>query len=123
MVAECISNNVTNPFTNKIYTKEQLGRFIVGFDIVTIIFLIMFTRILKKTQKEYIDKFNRKTIQMRDFSIRVKGIPHHNFYSDSGGDRKRYDSTIKAVLQMHFEQVVINSLKEETNDNTKVVEI
>lgn len=100
MVAECISNNVTNPFTNKIYTKEQLGGFIVGFDIATIVFLILFTWILKKTQKEYIDKFNRDTIQMTDFSIRVKGIPHHKFYCDADGDD---DGTLKAVLLKHFE--------------------
>jgi len=105
VVAECISNNVTNPFTGKVYTKEQLGGFIVGFDIATIIFLILFTWILKKTQKEYIDKFNRDTIQMTDFSIRVKGIPHHKFYSDKDGDD---DGTLKAVLLKHFEQVVID---------------
>ena len=42
LVAECISNNVTNPFTNQTYTKEQLGGLIVGFDIATIVFLILF---------------------------------------------------------------------------------
>ena len=41
---------------------------------------------------------------MTDFSIRVKGIPHHKFYSDDGDD----DGTLKAVLLKHFEQVVID---------------
>jgi hypothetical protein len=47
---------------------------------------------------------------MTDFSIRVKGIPHHKFYSDVDGDD---DGILKAILLKHFEQVVKDQIQEE----------
>jgi len=66
--------------------------------------VILFTWILIETQEDYVDRFNDQTIQMTDFTIRVKNLPHHKFYGDN-------DEALKAVLMTHFSEVIKDELK------------
>jgi len=61
-LAECIPSDITNPFTEVVYTKQELGMFVVGFDILSVLSVILFTWILIETQEDYVDRFNNQTI-------------------------------------------------------------
>ena len=49
---------------------------IVFFDIFTVIGLIIFAKVLLNTQQDYAEAFDRESIQMTDFTIRVQNLPH-----------------------------------------------
>jgi len=78
--------------------------FVAGFDILSVLSVILFTWILIETQEDFVDRFNNQTIQMTDFTIRVKNLPHHKYYGDN-------DEALKAVLMAHFSEVIKDELK------------
>ena len=42
--------------------------------------------------------FERDTVQLTDFTIRVTNLPHHEHYGDDG--------VLRAVITRHFEELV-----------------
>lgn len=95
-LATCISPKIKLPGVEEEFEKEQLGLMIVFFDIATVLAIIAFTKILIGTQEEYADMFDQATIEMTDFTIRVKNLPHHKYYNNN-------DDLFRAILTSHFE--------------------
>ena len=58
-------------------SKEDIGATIVVFDIVTITIVLFFGWFLNQSQYVYVNMYKTKTIEMSDFTLRVKGLPHH----------------------------------------------
>lgn len=75
VVADCILDDIINPFSGEIMHKETFGVFIVCLDIVVVLIVICFIIYLEKRQKEYIDQFKDQTIEMTDFAIKVENLP------------------------------------------------
>lgn len=98
-LANCVASKFKDPFTGKEYTKETLGLFVVLFDVASVIALVVFTSVLIDTQEEYAETFDAATIEMADFTMRVRNLPHHKFYENN-------DEALRAALIAHFEQVV-----------------
>lgn len=44
------------------------------------------------------------TIEMIDFTIRVKNLPHHTVYGDK-------DDVLRALMTAHFEDIIKDELK------------
>lgn len=98
-LATCISPKIENPFTGNEWNKDNLGVFVVFFDIFSVIAMIIFAKLLIMTQKEYALDFDLATISMTDFTIRVQNLPHHLHY---GND----DHYLRGILTAHFQDII-----------------
>ena len=85
-------------------SKENIGASIVAFDIITITAVLLFGWFLNQSQYVYVNMYKTKTIEMSDFTVRVKGLPHHQQYECN-------DEVIRAILMAHFQRVARNEAK------------
>lgn len=96
VIAKCESPKIKNPFNEEQeYAKDQFGVLIVFFDMGTVILIIIFAETLGSSQEDYAKAFNMQTIEMTDYTIRVKNLPHHEKYFDK-------DDVLRAVITHHF---------------------
>lgn len=49
-LASCISMKIKNPFNGSEYSKDQLGVFVVFFDIFTVLAILIFSKTLMSAQ-------------------------------------------------------------------------
>lgn len=75
MVVECMAPTMTNPFTDTEMTKNEMGIIVVIIDMAIIVLFLIFISIVETSQKNFVKKFKDQTIEMTDFSIRVKNLP------------------------------------------------
>lgn len=73
----------------------------VFVDLFVIVIFLAFTNILERSQKNYVKGFKDDTLEMTDFTIRVKPMPHDAKYGDS-------EPTLRAFLMVHFETIIKN---------------
>jgi len=66
--------------------------------IIVVSFLI-FIEIAENGQKQYVTKFKDQTIEMDDFSIRVKNLPKDEEFGNN-------PEHLKAYLIKHFEEII-----------------
>ena len=60
---------------------------------------IIFLEVAESGQKEYVEQFKDETIEMDDFSLRIKNLPKDIHY----GNEPEF---LKAYLHEHFEAIV-----------------
>jgi len=87
------------PGTNKIFEKTSLGYIVVIVDFFVIIIFLLFTNLLEKSQRNYVRKFYNDTLELTDFTIRVRPMPHDAKYGDS-------ESVLRAFLTTHFREII-----------------
>ena len=68
-------------------------------DILAMIMIIAFIFILDSRQNEFIKQYNKQTIEMSDYTIRVKGLPADSEYGDK-------PDILRAQLWTHFERIL-----------------
>ncbi len=73
------------------------------FDFITTFLLLIFTWALESSYKHYIRNFMKNTIEMNDFSIIVKGMPHHSIYKKNEHDN---EESLRGILIAHFEKII-----------------
>lgn len=78
--AYCISDLVTIPYIGTDITKESFGIFVVFIDFAVVFILMAFIFVIDARQKEFIKLFKQKTIEMNDFTVRVKNLPSDGEY-------------------------------------------
>ena len=76
-------------------SKENIGATVVVFDIATITVVLFFGWFLNQSQYVYVNMYKTKTIEMSDFTLRVKGLPHHQTYDCN-------DEVMRAIMMAHF---------------------
>lgn len=97
--AMCYSEEIAVPFTKYKFKKENFGLFVVLIDFLVIICIILFIWIISMRQREFVDAFKDDTIQIDDYTIKVKNLP-----KDVDFD---YDELIlKAKLHDHFTKML-----------------
>lgn len=74
--ASCKSSLVKIPFSEEMVSKDQLGSMVVLIDIVAVISMLLFVCILDMRQEEFINAFKESTIQMDDYSLKIKNFPN-----------------------------------------------
>ena len=97
--ALCVAGTVDIPYTGYKIPKDDFGLMIVLIDFVVVISISVFAYILEQRQMDYVDEFRRRTIQMSDFSLRVKNLPNDEEYGDN-------EHILKAHLWDHFQQLL-----------------
>ena len=81
-------------------SKDSFGIFIVVLDLLVIMVIVCFIYLLDVSQNKYIEEFNKQTIKMSDFTIRVKNLPGE---AEFGGK----EEILKAELWAHFEELLL----------------
>jgi hypothetical protein len=78
--ALCIADEVFNPFTGAKMgiTKENFLYIIIGLNFFCLVVSIFFFWVLEVRTKEYIEIFDKRNVEMRDFTIRVGNLPNDN---------------------------------------------
>jgi hypothetical protein len=102
----CNSDVIPNPFGKGEFQKKDLSAIIILIDFIVIFSLIIFAYILNSAQLAYVAKFQDDTLEMTDFTIRVKNLPHDAKYLGE-------DMSLKAFLMAHFESVIKNQINKE----------
>ena len=99
MVVDCHLDDLYNPFTGELLTKESLGQIIVIIDLIVVLSFLAFTWWIEYSQTVYAKNYKDNVIEMSDFTIRVKNIPHHEQYG-------RDDEILRGHLMQHFERII-----------------
>ena len=60
---------------------------------------MVFIKVLKRSQKLYLEKFKAQTIELDDFTLEMENLPNDHEY---GYD----DNVLKACLIKHFEELI-----------------
>lgn len=106
IIADCILDDLENPFTGKNINKGDLGIIIVLTDFVVVIFTMLFITWIETSQKAFTKQYKDSVIDMADFTIRVKKIPHQKQYGES-------DDILRGLLIEHFENVIKDKMEED----------
>ena len=77
---------------------------IVLVDMIVVVCFLIFIWIMEDSQEAYANQFKDESIEMNDFSIRVKGMPHDNQYGCE-------DSILRAYLIHHFESIIKDEIQ------------
>jgi hypothetical protein len=104
--ALCTSAAIPNPFGAGEFQKADLSSIIIPIDLLVIFSLLTFASILNSAQLAYVAKFRDDTLEMTDFTIRVKNLPHDAKY---GGE----NINLTAFLMAHFESVIKDQINKE----------
>jgi len=62
------------------FSKDSLIYIILGVDVVTLLVAVFFFYLLEKRTIEYIEIFDKRNVEMRDFSIRLGNLPYDYEY-------------------------------------------
>lgn len=76
-----------------------MANVIVWIDMVVVISFLIFIWVMEDSQEAYAHQFKEESIEMNDFSIRVKGMPLDHQY---GND----ENNLRAFLTHHLEGVI-----------------
>lgn len=104
MVANCILNEIINPYTDESIEKEEFGKIVALVDFFVVVCFMIFIAWLEKAQQNYVNTYKDMNLELDDFTIRVKKLPHHDKY-------KKNDDVLRALLVTHFESIIKDELK------------
>ena len=104
VIAFCEDYDLHLPWTDTPITKQDLGWIIVIIDIFVIIALILFTWFLENGQNNYVEMYNEMTLEMSDFSLKIKGLPDERYYSEY--NTKHRDEALRALIVSHFQNII-----------------
>lgn len=76
----------------------------VGIDIVVVLTIICFINLLEKRYREYAYIFDKRNVEMRDFSLEIENLPFDHEY---GGK----DIMLQAQLWNHIELTVQKAME------------
>ena len=96
-MATCESGTIS--FGGYDYTREDLAIFVVLFDIASCVMIMIFGWALNRAQHIYVKKFMMSTIEMNDFTVRVKNLPLPSRYEAK-------DIMLKVLLYEHFSRLI-----------------
>ena len=68
---------------------------VVIIDLISVFIIMVFIKVLDRRQDEFIQQFKDDTVQVSDYTIRVKNMPKTLSYGDD-------DQILKAKLWDHF---------------------
>ena len=95
VVAECVSDTIYDPFTDTEIPKSELSYIVVLIDFLSVLIVLIYTWWLESSQRAYVQVYKQNAIEMEDFALRIKGIPHQTKYGNN-------DEVLRAVLITHF---------------------
>lgn len=99
LVTDCVMNDIINPFSGEPLQKTEMANVIVWIDMVVVVSFLIFIWVMEDSQEAYAQQFKEESIEMNDFSIRVKGMPLDHQY---GND----ENNLRAFLTHHLENVI-----------------
>jgi uncharacterized membrane-anchored protein YitT (DUF2179 family) len=80
-------------------TKYEFGEILFYIDIACILISVIMINLLEYRYKEYAEIFDKRSVEMRDFTVQIDNLPLDHEY---GGT----DIMLKAFLWAHIEKFV-----------------
>ena len=108
VVSHCLIPEVFSSFRGYNISKTDLSSAVVAIDIIVVVCLLIFIQVMEAGQKSFVDKFKDSTIEMTDFTIRIKNLPHDAAF----GVKEEY---LKIYINDHFEKVIKDQINWEKN--------
>lgn len=98
-VAFCVADTVYHPLSGDVLdmSKQDFGYMIMYVDIVVILSTIFVINLFQKRYLEYAKVFDKRNVEMRDFSVLISNLPFDHQY---GGK----DVMLQALLWEHIEK-------------------
>lgn len=95
--------------------KSDFVYVILGIDFICVFTMIFFICLLDRRYKKYAYLFDKRNVEMRDFSVEVRNLPPDRLY---GGKRLQ----LEALLWDHIETRVKEAMLATSKDNQQEVE-
>lgn len=95
--------------------KSDFVYAILAIDFVCVFTMIFFICMLDRRYKKYAYLFDKRNVEMRDFSVEVRNMPPDRLY---GGKRLQ----LEALLWEHFESRVKEAMEATSKDNQEELE-
>lgn len=87
IMAVCEMLEINDPFSGATINKSDLGLIVVFVDVFVIIFVLAFTWTLEIGQENFVKIFDKGTIEMQDFALKIKKMPDEKIYTPEGEDK------------------------------------
>ena len=77
-VAFCVSDKMYNPLSGEELDMEKSSfvYFVLIIDFICIFIMICFINWLNRRYKQYTEVFDKRSVEMRDFSIEITNLPY-----------------------------------------------
>lgn len=85
---------------NEPFAKSKLGMLVVVLDLLSVISILIFIKVIKLRQMEFISQYKQQTITMPDFAIKVKHLPNDMEFNDR-------EPVLTTLLWEHFQTVLV----------------
>ena len=76
-VALCVADEVNVPFTDQPlpFAKYQCTYLILACDFFVVFFMVWFINLLEARYEEYAEIFDKRNVEMRDFTVEINNLP------------------------------------------------
>ena len=97
-VAHCIADQIYNPLSGAKLNveKSQFVYVLLLFELVTVLVTIFFINFLERRYKQYAEVFDKRNVEMRDFTVQLSNLPYDNQYNGK-------ELILQALLWHHLE--------------------
>jgi len=104
-VAFCVSDQIYSPLSGEsMGNKASFVYVIIIIDIIVVLIFICYINFLERRFKQYAEVFDKASVEMRDFTLEISGLPNDFLY---GGK----DQMLCAHLWNHFEKHVKEAME------------
>ena len=97
--ATCDPGDLNVPLLNIPIPKDVFGICLVLVDFLVIVLIICFIYVLDLRQREYIKQYKDQTMEMSDYTVRVKNLPNDFEYDGR-------EEILQAHLWRHFATIL-----------------
>ena len=97
--ATCDPGNLNVPLLNIPIPKDVFGICLVLVDFLVIVLIICFIYVLDLRQRQYIKQYKNQTMEMSDYTVRVKNLPNDFEYDGR-------EEILQAHLWSHFTSIL-----------------
>ena len=97
--ATCDPGDLNVPLLNIPIPKDVFGICLVLVDFLVVVLIICFINVLDLRQKQFIEQYKNQTMEMSDYTIRVKNLPNDIEYDGR-------EEILQAHLWSHFTSIL-----------------
>ena len=114
-ISSCVLRDIYDPINDTVIARENLGYLIASIDMLVVISFLIFIQVIESSQKAYAKKFKDQTIEMDDFTLRIKNLPVDTDYAND-------QHQLRGYLMHHFEKVIADQKKEQAGEDFDTID-
>ena len=117
-VALCVADEVNIPFTDKPlpFAKYQCTYLILACDFFVVFFMVWFINLLEARYEEYAEIFDKRNVEMRDFTLEFTDLPCDHQY---GGKELMFQANLWNFIEKHVKEAIMLTAGEAKDSKNK----